>query len=336
MRIAVIGAGAVGGAIAALLHRAGHEVEITARGAHLRAVRASGLRLRGAWGDHVARVAASPRLTGPVDLAIVTTKAQDATAAIADNLPVIGDAPLLVVQNGLDALVTAHAAAPANRVAGALAMFAASYLSPGAVTITTANTTFVGGDDSDTAAVFARVLGDVMPVELVDDFAGAQWTKLVINQINALPAVTGLSVQDTIAHRGLRRVLTRSMREAAGVAVHDGVRFATLGGLSETRLRLFLAAPLWAAQLLPLSMRRRMGTTPNPGSTLQSIRRGQPSEIDYLNGAVVAAGERAGVPTPINALIVRLVHEVETSKTFVVPEVVIARVATATAQPDEG
>jgi 2-dehydropantoate 2-reductase len=213
-----------------------------------------------------------------------------------------------------------------------LALFAASYLSPGEVTITTAKPTVVGGDDPETAALFARVLGEVMPVELTDDFAGAQWTKLVVNQVNALPAVTGLSVQDVIAHRGLRRVLTRSMREAVQVAAEEGVRFATLGGLSAAKLRLFGSVPLWAAQQLPLAMRRSMGSTPNPGSTLQSIRRGQLSEIDYLNGAIVAAGERSGVPTPINTLIVRLVHEVESSKAFIVPEVVIARVAAATTE----
>jgi 2-dehydropantoate 2-reductase len=332
MRIAVIGAGAVGGAIAVLLSAAGNDVEVTARGAHLQAIRDDGLRLRGAWGEKVARVAAGERLSGPVDLVVVTTKAQDAAAAIAENLAVIGDAPLLVVQNGLDALAGARGAAPRNRVAGALALFAASYLSPGEVTITTAKPTIVGGDDPETAALFARVLGAVMPVELTDEFAGAQWTKLVINQVNALPAVTGLSVQDVIAHRGLRRVLTRSMREAVQVAAEEGVRFATLGGLSAAKLRLFGSVPLWAAQQLPLAMRRSMGSTPNPGSTLQSIRRGQLSEIDYLNGAVVAAGERSGVPTPINTLIVRLVHEVESSKAFIVPEVVIARVAAATTE----
>ncbi|GAB2461473.1 2-dehydropantoate 2-reductase [Conyzicola lurida] len=329
MRIAVIGAGAVGGAMAALLHRGGHEIEVTARGAHLDAIRESGIRLGGAWGSHVAPVAAGEVLTVAPELVIVTTKAQDAAAAITANLSVIGEAPILVVQNGLDGIAIARLAAPLSPVVGGLAMFAASFLSPGEVTITTANPTFLGGDDAAVVKAVAKVLGAVMPVTRVDDFAGAQWTKLVVNQINALPAVTGLSVQDTIAHRGLRRVLTTSMRESVDVANALGVRFASLGGLGRARLGLFSALPIGAAEALPRLMRRRMGTTPNPGSTLQSLRRGQPTEVDYLNGAVVAAGLRAGVPTPVNALIVRLVHEVEASKAFLVPEVVVARVATA-------
>jgi len=327
MRIAVIGAGAVGGALAALLHRGGHEVQVTARGTHLTAIRTNGIRLRGAWGEHTARVDAAELLTAPAELVIVTTKAQDAPAAIAANLAVIGDSPMLVVQNGLDALSSARAAAPNSPVAGGLAMFAASFLSAGQVTITTAGPLWIGGDEA--AGAMARVLGEVLPVERSRDFASAQWSKLVVNQVNALPAITGLSAQAVIAHRGLRRVLTLSMRENVRVARALGVRFAPLGGLSDPLLRAFAAAPLWMAELLPRLMRRRMGRTPNPGSTLQSIRRGQPTEIDYLNGAVVAAGEGAGVPTPVNALIVRLVHEVESSRAFVVPEVVVARVVTA-------
>jgi 2-dehydropantoate 2-reductase len=329
MRIAVIGAGAVGGAMAAVLHRGGHEVEVTARGPHLDAIREHGIRLSGAWGDHVARVDANEALSREAELVVLATKAQDAAAAASANAAVIGGGPLLVVQNGLDGVTTAREAVPAARVVGGLAMFAASHLSPGEVAITTANRTYVGGDDADAVDAFVRVLSPVMPVSRIDDLAGAQWTKLVVNQLNALPAITGMSAQDVIAHRGLRRVLTASMRENVLVAQALGVRFAPLGGLSAAGLHAFAAAPEWAAQSLPRLMRRRMGPTPNPGSTLQSIRRGQLSEIDHLNGAVVASGARAGVDTPINALIVRLVHEVEQSKSFIVPEVVVARVATA-------
>ena len=75
MRIAVIGAGAVGGAIAALLVRAGHEVEVTARGAHLTAMRENGIRLTGAWGEYTAAVLASEQLNRGAELVIVATKA---------------------------------------------------------------------------------------------------------------------------------------------------------------------------------------------------------------------------------------------------------------------
>src|SRR5690606_2041631 len=118
---------------------------------------------------------------------------------------------------------------------------------------------------------------------------GAQWTKLLINHVNALPAITGMSVQDVIAHRALRRIMTASMRETVRVARRIGVRFGTVQGVSGAVLNLIGVLPLAIGEQFPRLLARRMGTVPNPGSTLQSIRRGQLTEIDFLNGAVVQA-----------------------------------------------
>jgi len=313
MRVGVIGAGAVGGALAALLHRAGHDVEVTARGAHLDAIRAGGIRLTGGWGDHVANVAASERLSTAPQLAIVATKAHDAAAAIDDNLQALRGATILVMQNGLDGVATVQHALPGAAVVGGLALFASSYLSPGEVRITSAAVTYLGAPEGSEAAArtVAQLLGDAVPVRVLDNFRGAQWTKLVVNQVNALPAITDLSVQEVIAHAGLRRIMTASIRETVRVALASGVRFEALQGLSHGMLRLVAAAPLWLGQLLPLRMKRMFGSTPNPASTLQSIRRGQSTEIDYLNGAVVRAAATLGREAPVNALLVELVHEVE-------------------------
>jgi 2-dehydropantoate 2-reductase len=314
MRIAVIGAGAVGGAIAARLAGAGHEVEVTARGAHLAAIREGGIRLRGKWGSIDAAVTASETLTTAPELAIVATKAQDAEAAMRANAAMLLGVPVLVIQNGLEGIAMGQRALPDSEVSGGLAMFAASFLSPGEVTITASGPTFIGGPG---AAAVARVLGQAIAVDVVRDFAGAQWSKLLVNQVNALPAVTGLSAQQTIASLPLRRLLVESMRETVRAGLATGVHFASLSGLSHLLLRVFAIAPFWIAQIVPRLMARRMGPVPNPGSTLQSIKRGQRSEIDYLNGAVVAAAAAVGLETPVNARLVALVHEVERSGEFI-------------------
>ncbi len=333
MRIAVIGAGAIGGALAALLDRAGNDVEVTARGTGLAAIRAGGIRLSGQWGEHVAHVTAGERLSRRPELAIVATKAVDAPGAIRDNLEWLGGIPVVVVQNGLSGISAAVTAAPKSDIVGGLAVFAASFLEPGVVTITTGGPLYVGvdgrnsdGTGSDIPARFvAQVLGAVLDTRFVPDFTGAQWTKLIVNQVNALPAITGLSVQAVISDRRLRRAMTASIRENVRVARARGIRFAPMNGLGNGILRLVGAAPLWLGQLLPLAMRRRMGAVPNPGSTQQSIRRGQPTEIDYLNGAVVDAAAGTRVPTPVNAALVAMVHEVEKSGAFLPVSEVIER-----------
>ncbi len=347
MKVAVIGAGAVGGTIAAVLHRGGHDVEVTARGAHLEALREHGLTLSGEWGDYVAAVEANPLLTRAPELAIVTTKTLDAESALRENSGLLRGVPVVVIQNGVTAITTARAALPGNEVVGGLAVFAASLVRPGHVAITTSGSTYLGSTPVDGTRVertsatnsilssgllmaidyAASVLSPVIPVLITPNFAGAQWTKLIVNQINALPAITGTSVQATIADRGLRRVLTRSMQEAVGTAIDSGVRFDTMQGLSHGLLRIFRALPLWAAQVLPLFMKWKMGRVPNPGSTLQSIRRGQKSEVDFLNGAIVDAAKATGRTAPINSTLVDLVYEVEKSGEFFTPEQVVARIS---------
>ncbi len=331
MRIGVIGAGAVGGTIAALLDRGGNEVEITARGEHLAAIKRGGLSLEGAWGVHTAKVEANPILTRAPDLVLLTTKALDARKALAENSKLIDGIPLVVVQNGLDGLRMAAEVLPKSTPVGALAVFAASYLAPGSVAVTTPGSTYLGNDSNGPEVEFAaRILEQVMPVKVIRNFPGAQWTKLLVNQINALPAITGLSAQETISVRGLRFVLTGSFREAARIGFRTGIKFASLQGLSNPLLRIFCVLPDWIAQLLPLLMKLRMGKRPNPGSTLQSILRNQPTEIDFLNGAIVSAAEAHGLEAPINAELVKLVHEVEASGKFYSAQQIISRLKTAT------
>lgn len=340
MKVAVIGAGAVGGTIAAVLQRGGHDVEVTARGVHLEAIQTNGIALTGEWGNHVAAVKANQLLTRAPELAILTTKALDAEAALRDNADWLHGVPVVVIQNGVTSLTTAHAALPDTDIVGGLAVFAASLLEPGHVAITTNGNTYLGAiasesssSDSKTSEIAveyaATVLGAVMSVRITNNFTGAQWTKLIVNQINALPAITGTNAQATIADRRLRSVLTQSMREAVGVGLASGVRFEKMQGLSHAVLCIFHRVPLGIAQVLPLFMKRKMGKTPNPGSTLQSIRRGQKSEVDYLNGAIVDAAKAAGTFAPINATLVKLVHEVETSGEFFTAEQVVARISEA-------
>ena len=322
MRVGVIGAGAIGGTIAALLDRAGHEVEVTARGETLAAIRADGVRLDGAWGEHTARVAAAETLSMRPDIAFVTTKAQDAAAAAEANRAVLASTRVVVIQNGLEGLEAVSRALPEAEVFGALAILAAQHTEPGRVTVTAPADTVV-----DRSREAAALLGEVMPTRVTENFRGAQWTKLVINMINGTAAATGLSVQQTIADPVLRPIVTALLREAARTGIARGVRFEALQGFADPLVRFLAFAPLWAGQLVPRRMAAHLGDVPNLGSTLQSILRGQRSEVDYLNGAVVAEAAAAGRRAPANEAVTDAVHEVERTGRFLTPAELAARVA---------
>ncbi|AJM77873.1 ketopantoate reductase family protein [Rathayibacter toxicus] len=330
MRIAVLGAGAIGGTIAALFDRAGHDVEVTARGEHLNSIRRSGLHLDGAWGQHTAWVRSGEKLDITPDLAVLCTKAQDAEDALRANRRTIDGTLLVVVQNGLEALTASARHVRTARLVGALTLFAANHLEPGQITVTYAAPTTLGipglpaNDEVDRAAA---ILAEAVPTTTTDNFVGTQWTKLLINELNALPAITGLSVQETVAEPGLRRVLARALRETARTGLASGVRFGALQGLSHQRVRALAVAPLRLVEMLPRRTAIRMGKVPNQGSTLQSILRGVPSEIDHLSGGVVRAAHRVGRDAPVNQLLVDLVHEIERSGAFLEPGEVVRRFA---------
>jgi 2-dehydropantoate 2-reductase len=331
MRIGIIGAGALGGTFAALLARAGHEVEVTARGVGLAAIQARGIRLTGGFGDVEARVTAGERLTTVPELVLVCTKAQDAAAAIESNAAVIDGVPVVVVQNGLDGVDTAARLLPRSSCMGLLSIIAANYTEPGVVRVTTTAASYLGRGDGPADAESTRIaalLSEAVPVIAIGGFRGAQWTKLVVNMLNAVPAIVGRSVQDVVDDRRLRRVVTASMREAVRVGIARGIRFGSLQALGDRRLRLFARLPLGLGQVLPWLMRVRMGGVPNLGSTQQSLRRGQPTEIDFLNGVVVREASAAGLTAPVNAALTDLVHEVEATGANLPADRVLADVTT--------
>ncbi|WP_104084012.1 ketopantoate reductase family protein [Cryobacterium sp. Y11] len=328
MQIAVIGAGALGGAFATLLAQAGHDLTITAREVARSLIRENGIRLTGGYGDAQCRVPVREILTEIPDLTLVCTKAHDAAAAIAENADILDGSPVIVVQNGLDGVTIARELLPQSECFGLLTLIAAHYIGPGRVRVTTAASSYLGRGDGGADAATRRwqaVLDAAFPTIAADNFAGAQWTKLVINMLNALPAITGLSVQAVIKEAPLRRILTESMQETVQVGQARNVTFAPLQSLSDRSLGLFARLPVTLGQTLPLRMGVKMGPVANLGSTLQSIKRAQPTEIDHLNGVVVREAARAGMSAPVNALLTELVHEIEVTRSFLTPAEVVAR-----------
>jgi 2-dehydropantoate 2-reductase len=298
---------------------------VTARGEHAEAIAAGGgLRVDGGWGEWTAAmqlVVGTP--TVPLDLIVLATKAHDSATALMPWQACDGT-PVLVMQNGLGGDDAVRIALPHSPVAAGLALFAVSLAAPGHITVTGPNGLTLGGDAA-AIAVAEPFLRSVLPADgtaelvLSDDIRGAQFTKLLINQVNALPAITGLSVQQTIADPSLRAILARGMVETVAVGEAHGVRWGRIGAVDADAVAAVRTGGTAAAATLALHLAAGMGDVPNPASMLQSLRRGRTTEVDAINGAVVAEGARLGVPTPVNAALVALVHRVELSGTFLSP-----------------
>jgi 2-dehydropantoate 2-reductase len=306
MRYIVIGAGAVGGTIGARLFQAGHDVILTARGAHYDALRERGLRFATPAGTQELDipVAAGPQDVElrPGDALIVSVKVQDAAAVldawawqpVAGGGVAAGSVPVLCAQNGVAG--ERLALRRFSRVYGVCVWLPATHLEPGVVQAQGAPRPgllpvgrYPGGTD-DTAGLVAADLADggfLAPVR--DDVMRLKYGKLLTNLGNAVEAVFG-PARGEGPHAGAAAELRRRARdEGAAVLAAAGVQYAEpeeVAGLRGDQVR---AEPVNGA--------RRGG-----GSSWQSLSRGTGSiEADYLNGEIVLLAREHGVPAPVNA-----------------------------------
>lgn len=313
MRISVIGVGAVGGTLAALLHRAGHDVHGVARGATLEAIRRDGVKLRTMTQRFSAQISVGAEVSLDAEAVLIAVRTYQIDAALREHAPDIGDVPVLIAQNGVRGpQLAAEVLGRSSGVYGLLSTFPASAPAaadirlngPGRLTIAA----LAAGQQSQIRAL-ASALNDAMPTTISDNLEGLLWMKLLLNQVNALPAVTGLSVQRVCAHPRLGPLLARALEETVCVTDGLGIALERVGRLHPQHAQLIRNGH--ALRVVRARLGRMFGTVPNPASTLQSIRRGSPTEIDALNGEITASGHSLSVPTPVNDCLTRLVHRVE-------------------------
>src|SRR5437764_12955051 len=321
--VVVYGAGAIGSLVGARLHESGVNVRLIGREAHVDAIRAKGLLLKGQSDSRFVQLPATTTLTGTADIILLTVKSQDVPEACRTIAALHSDATVVTMQNGVRSDLEAADILGRDRVVGCVLNISATYLEPGVVEQNTAGLFQVGAPFPESAgrvdAVLA-LLGPVVKTELVPDIARARWTKLMANLNNAIMAITGLPTGKALRHRGLARLAIATIRE--------GVRTAQAGGYALDQSR--RARTFRAMALLPFAISSRLfgprlaGSFPPDStygpSTLQSLRRGSSSELDYLNGEIVTLGERIGRPTPYNAGLLEAGHAVFETHRPLTPE----------------
>jgi 2-dehydropantoate 2-reductase len=332
VRIAVIGAGAIGSVVGGLLANAGEDVTLMGRRPHVDAVNRNGLRIDGAVRTMQVRARAAERLDFRPDLALLTMKTQGVAAAAREVRPYVVGVPVVTMQNGVRSDELAAEVLGKEDLLSCVVLLGATFLEPGSVTYSTQGVLVLGVPfgliDERTRSV-AAILDKAVPTHLSANIAGAHWTKLIVNENNALPAVTGLSIQEVNRRPALRRLSVLLMREAAATITAAGIELASLPRLPATGLKTTLSLPMPVASRLLGLVSRSLGRTPALGSTLQSVRRGEKTEIDYLNGEIVRLGEKIGRPTPYNTAVVGLVHQVEATGAFLTSEAVTAAIKRA-------
>ena len=295
MRIAIVGAGAVGGYFGARLAHAGQDVTLLARGAHLDAIRNHGLQVVSpALGDFTVRVRAegAPAAVGPVDLVIFAVKAYDNATAIPQLAPLIGaSTAVLTLQNGIDSAAQLADAIGAARVLAGTTYVATALDAPGRIVQTGVHRSIIFGEAfgerreisgrvRDIAAVMAPAGIEVTPVP---DARVPIWDKFVyLAPFSGLTGAARLPIGPLWRVPHVRETFYAAAREVAAIAAAEGVaispdRFATLNHYMD-------------------------GIPPTTRSSLLiDLEQGKRIEVEALHGAAVRRATALGVAAPILA-----------------------------------
>lgn len=293
-KIAVMGAGAVGCYYGGMLARAGIEVVLIGRPAHVEAIARDGLRLETRSFDARVRLAASagPEAARGAQLVLFCVKSTDTESAAALLRPHLApDAMLLALQNGVDNADRLRQALPAHPVAAAVVYVATEMAGPGHVRHH-GRGELVIEPSSRSEAVARMLVAAGVPTQVSADVRASLWSKLILNcAYNALSALARQPYGQLVQGEGVEQVMRDVVAECVEVARAEGVSLPA-GIVGEV---------LGLAQTMPAQY----------SSTAQDLARGKRSEIDHLNGFVVRRGAALGIRTPANRVLHTLVKLLE-------------------------
>ena len=294
MKVAIMGTGGVGGYFGSKLALGGCDVSFIARGAHLAAIKAGGLRVRSELGDlHVPSPKAtdSPAEVGPVDVVLFGVKLWDTEPAAKAIRPLVGPQTVVVsLQNGVvkDELLTA--ALGQHAVAGGACYIAATIIEPGVIGHAGTMQKLVFGEYGERQTERLQRFHEAcvragIDAQVSDDIARVIWEKFVfLVGLSATTAATRSPIGKVRAHPASRRLLEAVMQEAVDVGRAEGVALAA--EFAQDRLRF--------CDQLPADM---------TASMLRDLERGNRLEVEWLSGDVSRRGLKLGLPTPFNTAV---------------------------------
>ena len=321
MRIGIMGAGAIGCNVGGMLARAGHDITLIDQWpAHVEKMKRDGLTLSGTWPDYVVPVNAlhlyeAQSIQEPFDAVFLAVKGYDTEWATMFILRFLEEPDGVIVdfQNGINDERVA-AVAGRHRTLGAVITIGAGLYEPGvALRTDPVGTDRVGfkigeldGQDTERARKLVEVMNDVTLTKLTTNLFGERWSKMAANCMsNPLAGLSGYGTTETKTVPAARRIGIQVASEVIQVARAAGHEVEPIAGIEAQRY--VDGASGKNLSQLENDMVAAVTQTGGAGrpSFLQDVMRGRRTEIEELNGFVVAEGQRLGVRTPFNEAVVR-------------------------------
>jgi 2-dehydropantoate 2-reductase len=312
------GAGAIGGTIGAHLARAGHDILFVDNVAeHVAAMNDHGLIIEGPLDNFVQPVAAvtPEHVTGQFSRILLCVKAHHTEAAARQLAPHLAEGGYVAsFQNGLNEFVIGRIVGLPN-VVGAFINFGADYLEPGRILFGGRGACVLGeldGAITPRLTVLHALLTEFEPNAIVtDNILGFLWGKLGYGALLFATALTEDSIADVLAAPEHRDVLTRIAREVMTVAAAKGIDPQGFNGFDPAAFAPGGAQTAIAASMDVMVAHNRKSAKSHSGIWRDLAVRKRKTEVDAQIGPVVAEGAALGVPTPCNARMIAMIHEIE-------------------------
>ncbi len=297
MRIAIMGAGALGGYVGGRLAACGNDVVLIARGAHLEAIRKDGLFVKSPKGDlHLPQIHATddPVSVGVVDYILFFVKNFDVKTSAIQMTPMIGaDTAIITFQNGVSAPEIVACVTGSDNVLPGVIRFPADIKSPGVVRHSAPIDIVIfgeraGGSSPRCAAIAEQMAKANLMVRVADDIMQELWEKMTMQaSFASISALTRLDIGPIRENADCAKLFRAAMAEAEAVALAELPRLEP--GMAKRQWEFLLSIP----PAVHASMR-------------DDLERGKRIEIDSLSGEIVALGKKHGIATPLHETFVSL------------------------------
>lgn len=319
MRIALIGAGAIGGSIAACIAKQGYDLTVVAKyEEYASLIENQGIEITGVKGNFVQKIKAVAKvsqLTGKFDIVFVATKAYDVKENLLSLLSYLKENTSVVsLQNGICTDLYQEVVGK-DRTVGCVVGYGATMHQKGKIEITSTGNFVIG-------SIAKTFKGDLKEVQtclnttfetiISDDIYSNLYSKLIINScITSLGALTGLNLGEMMKIKKIRVIFLKIIDEAIAVANANHIQVPPYGGkldyykLYQRKSKFGNFINHLIIQIVGKKYRHLKS------SSLQSLQRGQKTEIDYFNGYIVSLGKQVQVSTPINEKLVQMIKEIE-------------------------
>ena len=319
MKILLVGAGSIGGTTSVMLSESGADIEIVeANKERAEKIREEGLTLTGALGDHCQKLkvyTSSSELTDIYDVCIIATKYFALQAVAREYLPYVkADGLFVSMQNGICTNRLAEVVGPEKTV-GCMIGFGATLLPDGRINVTSKGELKIGrlnGVVDDRIKELAQVYCALLPTKAVPNIEACLYSKLIVNScINSIAALTGETVGVMFTSEKAKYIFLEIAREATIAGKKGGIKIPPYAKVLNYNL-LILTEAGWYKKIcagLATIVGKRFGNV-RP-STLQSLDRGEKTEIDIFNGYIIEQGKKTGVPTPVNQQIYDAIKAIE-------------------------